>query len=46
VADRRAFLKQACPTAYVYPFDDATSTFTCRRASNATGVAYVVTFCP
>ncbi len=41
-----AFLKQACPTAYVYPFDDATSTFTCGRASNATGVAYVVTFCP
>lgn len=41
-----AFLKQACPTAYVYPFDDATSTFTCDRAPSAAGVAYVVTFCP
>jgi hypothetical protein len=40
-----AFLKQACPTAYVYPFDDATSTFTCRPAA-ATGVAYEVAFCP
>jgi hypothetical protein len=41
-----AFLKQACPTAYVYPFDDATSTFTCGRAQSVASVAYVVTFCP
>jgi Thaumatin family len=41
-----AFLKEACPTAYVYPFDDATSTFTCAPASSATPVAYEVTFCP
>lgn len=24
-----SYLKTACPTAYVYPYDDATSTFTC-----------------
>ncbi|KAL2461290.1 Pathogenesis-related thaumatin superfamily protein [Abeliophyllum distichum] len=31
--------KQACPTAYSYPFDDVTSTFTC------TGANYLITFC-
>jgi hypothetical protein len=41
-----AFLKKACPTAYVYPFDDATSTFTCTGANGSTPVSYVVTFCP
>lgn len=40
------FLKQACPTAYVYPFDDATSTCTCGRAPSSTSVAYAITFCP
>lgn len=28
------FLKQACPTAYTYPYDDATSTFTCSGTSS------------
>ncbi len=28
------FLKQACPTAYTYPYDDATSTFTCEGTSS------------
>ncbi|XP_019705533.1 thaumatin-like protein 1b isoform X1 [Elaeis guineensis] len=32
--------KGACPLAYSYAYDDATSTFTCAGAS------YVVTFCP
>ena len=32
--------KSACPRAYSYAFDDATSTFTC------TGADYVLTFCP
>ncbi|HEX8796479.1 MAG TPA: thaumatin family protein [Polyangiaceae bacterium] len=41
-----AFLKQACATAYVYPFDDATSTFTCAPSSNVSPVSYVITFCP
>ncbi|CAO2831312.1 unnamed protein product [Amaranthus hypochondriacus] len=34
------FFKDACPTAYSYAYDDATSTFTCD------GADYVVTFCP
>ncbi|KAL3505409.1 hypothetical protein ACH5RR_035250 [Cinchona calisaya] len=32
--------KSACPRAYSYAFDDATSTFTC------TGADYTITFCP
>jgi hypothetical protein len=32
--------KEACPTAYSYAYDDATSTFTCR------GEDYVIWFCP
>lgn len=35
----RAF-KSACPKAYSYAYDDATSTFTCA------GGDYVITFCP
>ena len=37
------FLKKACPTAYTYPFDDATSTFTC-QGSGKVGPQYQVTF--
>ncbi|TVU31319.1 hypothetical protein EJB05_23001, partial [Eragrostis curvula] len=36
------FFKAACPRAYSYAYDDATSTFTC--AAGATD--YAVTFCP
>ncbi|KAL6905819.1 hypothetical protein ACP4OV_003420 [Aristida adscensionis] len=36
------FFKSACPRAYSYAYDDATSTFTC--AAGATD--YAVTFCP
>ncbi|XLR50105.1 hypothetical protein S83_000777 [Arachis hypogaea] len=32
--------KSACPKAYSYAFDDATSTFTC------SGADYTITFCP
>nr|Q5DWG1.1 RecName: Full=Pathogenesis-related thaumatin-like protein 3.5; AltName: Allergen=Cry j 3.5; Flags: Precursor [Cryptomeria japonica]BAD90814.1 thaumatin-like protein [Cryptomeria japonica] len=32
--------KSACPTAYSYAYDDATSTFTCSNAD------YTITFCP
>lgn len=32
--------KSACPRAYSYAYDDATSTFTC------TGADYTITFCP
>ncbi|XP_062218966.1 thaumatin-like protein 1b isoform X2 [Phragmites australis] len=36
------FFKNACPRAYSYAYDDATSTFTC--AGDTT--AYAITFCP
>ncbi|KAJ6836223.1 thaumatin-like protein 1b [Iris pallida] len=35
------FFKNACPRAYSYAYDDATSTFTC-----AAGADYAITFCP
>ncbi|XP_020262345.1 thaumatin-like protein 1b [Asparagus officinalis] len=34
------FFKNACPRAYSYAYDDATSTFTCTNAN------YLITFCP
>ncbi len=40
------YLKDACPTAYTYPFDDATSTFTCQPGATTPPVAYAITFCP
>ena len=37
--------KQACPTAYTFPFDDPTSTFTCLSAGDPnTTPGYTVTF--
>ena len=33
--------KAACPTAYSYAYDDATSTFTCAGATS-----YTIVFCP
>ncbi|KAF0902129.1 hypothetical protein E2562_014383 [Oryza meyeriana var. granulata] len=36
------FFKSACPRAYSYAYDDATSTFTCAAA----GGGYDVVFCP
>lgn len=37
--------KTACPTAYSFPYDDPTSTYTC-QAATAQGVGYQITFCP
>ncbi|XP_010934175.1 thaumatin-like protein 1 [Elaeis guineensis] len=34
------FFKNACPRAYSYAYDDASSTFTCYNAN------YLITFCP
>lgn len=34
------YFKNACPSAYSYAYDDASSTFTCQ------GADYVITFCP
>ncbi|CAM0908768.1 unnamed protein product [Alopecurus aequalis] len=38
------FFKAACPLAYSYAYDDATSTFTCAGAADGGG--YDVVFCP
>ena len=42
------WMKAACPSDYVYPFDDKTSTFTCSNntANQANTVNYDITFCP
>jgi hypothetical protein len=37
--------KDACPTAYSFPYDDPTSTFTC-QGTQAGNVGYQITFCP
>lgn len=42
------WMKQACPSAYTYPFDDKTSGYSCTNnlvnQPNSTG--YTITFCP
>jgi hypothetical protein len=40
-----AVFKNACPTAYSFPYDDLTSTFTCLGAPSA-NTSYTITFCP
>ncbi len=42
------WLKKACPNAYVYPFDDASSTFTCQalNSNKINVVNYNIDFCP
>lgn len=41
------WLKKACPSAYTYPFDDISSTFTCNNMQGGVNsVNYQVTFCP
>ena len=42
------WMKKACPSVYVYPFDDTTSKFTCTNGtqSGPNSTSYVVTFCP
>uniref|UniRef100_A0A0A9H0T6 Thaumatin-like protein 1 n=1 Tax=Arundo donax TaxID=35708 RepID=A0A0A9H0T6_ARUDO len=36
------YFKNACPRAYSYAYDDATSTFTCTSGT----ASYLITFCP
>ncbi|CEK11039.1 thaumatin family protein [Legionella hackeliae] len=42
------WLKEACSNAYVYPYDDASSTFTCQKlnSQNINQVNYLISFCP
>lgn len=48
VYDTVLFLKQSCPSCYVYPFDDASSSFTCTNGTTTTDNTedYTVEFCP
>jgi hypothetical protein len=48
VYDTVLFLKKSCPSCYVYPFDDASSSFTCTTGSTTTNNTkdYTVEFCP
>jgi Thaumatin family len=39
-----ASLKQACPTAYTYPFDDLTSTYECQAKGDINLLGYQITF--
>lgn len=44
VYDRILWLKEACPTAYSYQFDDKSSSFQCNVSGHLT--SYQLTFCP
>lgn len=44
VFPRISWLKEACPTAYSYQFDDKSVSFTCNVSNQKT--AYQITFCP
>ena len=41
-------LKQGCPTAYSFPYDDPTASFACNSATppNPNQVGYKITYCP
>lgn len=41
-----SWIKTGCPSCYVYPFDDKSSSFTCSNSSTANSVSYTITFCP
>ncbi len=40
-----SWIKSACPSSYVYPFDDKSSSFTCTNGS-PNNASYTITFCP
>eukprot|EP00347_Sterkiella_histriomuscorum_P004062 403361889 len=47
VKDTLKWMKKACPTAYTYPYDDISSTFTCQNIQGGISqVDYQITFCP
>lgn len=47
VYPRLEWMKKGCPTAYTYPYDDMSSTFTCTNLEdNVNQIDYVITFCP
>lgn len=40
------WLKQGCPSAYSYVYDDKSSTFGCPANNGQSGIDYLITFCP
>ncbi|CZH91265.1 thaumatin domain-containing protein [Legionella pneumophila] len=42
------WMKRACPSAYIYPFDDKTSGFTCTNnlSGQPNSTSYIIRFCP
>lgn len=38
--------KTACPSNYVYPYDDKSSSYTCTNSATNNSVNYTITFCP
>jgi hypothetical protein len=48
VYDTVYFLKKSCPSCYVYPYDDASSSFTCTTGTTSSNntKGYTVEFCP
>ena len=40
------WLKQACPSCYVFPYDDKSSTFSCPANNGQAAVNYHIEFCP
>jgi len=41
-----AWYKAGCPSNYVYPYDDKSSSYTCANSTTANSVNYQITFCP
>ncbi len=41
-----SWYKAGCPSNYVYPYDDKSSSYTCSNSSTANSVNYKITFCP
>ncbi len=41
-----SWYKAGCPSNYVYPYDDKSSSYTCTNSATANSVNYKITFCP
>lgn len=46
IGDFYSVFHDACPTAYTYPYDDASGSYGCTNAGGTTGPSYNITFCP
>lgn len=41
-----SWYKAGCPSNYVYPYDDKSSSYTCSNSATKNSVNYEITFCP